>query len=59
MVSLRLKTLSSLYADDVDVPQVQHYRLFLKEHVVFKEVLWIIKELDKCGCSFRPKENLR
>ncbi|MBA0880086.1 hypothetical protein Goshw_004704 [Gossypium schwendimanii] len=37
MVSLRLKTLSSLYADDADVPQVQHYRLFLKEHVVFKE----------------------
>nr|KJB65675.1 hypothetical protein B456_010G107500 [Gossypium raimondii] len=39
MVSLRLKTLSSLYADDVDVPQVQHYRLFLKEHVVFKEAI--------------------
>ncbi|MBA0768555.1 hypothetical protein Gotri_017350, partial [Gossypium trilobum] len=39
MVSLRLKTLSSLYADDADVPQVQHYRLFLKEHVVFKEAI--------------------
>ncbi|KAG4141752.1 hypothetical protein ERO13_D06G092933v2 [Gossypium hirsutum] len=38
MVSLRLKTLSSVYADDVDVPQVQHYRLFLKEHV-FKEAI--------------------
>ncbi|XP_052488805.1 uncharacterized protein C216.01c-like isoform X2 [Gossypium raimondii] len=39
MVSLRLKILSSLYADDADVPQVQHYRLFLKEHVVFKEAI--------------------
>ncbi|KAB2045210.1 hypothetical protein ES319_D01G144100v1 [Gossypium barbadense] len=36
MVSLRLKILSSLYADDADVPQVQHY---LKEHVVFKEAI--------------------
>ncbi|KAG8497111.1 hypothetical protein CXB51_008317 [Gossypium anomalum] len=41
MVSLRLKTLASLYADDADVPQVQHYRLFLKEHVVFKEAITI------------------
>ncbi|KAA3454443.1 serine/threonine-protein phosphatase 4 regulatory subunit 3-like isoform X1 [Gossypium australe] len=24
---------------DADVPQVQHYRLFLKEHVVFKEAI--------------------
>lgn len=26
------------FADDPDVPEVQHYRNFLKEHVVFKEV---------------------
>ncbi|PPS16775.1 hypothetical protein GOBAR_AA03780 [Gossypium barbadense] len=39
MVSLGLKTLSSLYSDDADVPQVQQYRLFLKEHVVFKEAI--------------------
>ncbi|MBA0555641.1 hypothetical protein Golob_025804, partial [Gossypium lobatum] len=27
------------FADDPDVPQVQHYRNFLKEHVVFKEAV--------------------
>ncbi|TYJ45504.1 hypothetical protein E1A91_A02G061300v1 [Gossypium mustelinum] len=29
---------------DPDVPQVQHYRNFLKEHVVFKEVISLLKD---------------
>ena len=27
------------FADDPEVPNVQHHRNFLKEHVVFKEVI--------------------
>lgn len=29
-------------SDDPEVPHVQHHRKFLKEHVVFKEVYFVI-----------------
>ncbi|XP_017611835.1 uncharacterized protein LOC108457338 isoform X1 [Gossypium arboreum] len=32
------------FADDPNVPQVQHYRNFLKEHVGFKEVISLLKD---------------
>lgn len=36
-----------LLADDPEVTHIQHHRSFLKEHVVFKEVTFGIKECDR------------
>ncbi|PPD71022.1 hypothetical protein GOBAR_DD32098 [Gossypium barbadense] len=36
----------AIVVNDADVPQVQHYQLFLKEHVVFKKVSQLPNEKE-------------